>query len=69
MQIAMLRGPARRPVPPGRARGRRDGWRQRREQRVEVLHDVPLATDHLAEAALQPPDAAARASIHVVKAL
>ena len=69
MQIAVLRGPVRLGVATGRARCRIDGRRQRRKQRIEVLHDVRLAADHLAEAALEPPDAAARARIHVVNAV
>ncbi len=40
-----------------------------REDRVEVLHDVVLAPDHQAEAALEAEHAAARADVDVVDAL
>ena len=51
------------------ALGRPDPWRDRFEDRVEMLHDVVFAPDHQAEAALQPEDAAARADVDVVDAL
>ena len=37
--------------------------RQRREQRIEVLHDIGVAADHHAIAAFQPPNAAAGADV------
>src|SRR5438046_76053 len=43
--------------------------RERPEDRVEALDDRPLATDHEAVAALEPPDAAARADVDVVNLL
>src|SRR6266513_1389338 len=43
--------------------------RERPEDRVEALDDRPLATDHEAVAALEPPDAAARADVYVVNLL
>src|SRR5580692_5244602 len=46
-----------------------DTWRQRRENRIEMLHDIVLATNHHAIASLQTPHAAARAHIHIVNAL
>ena len=42
--------------------------RERREERVEPSHDVGLAADHEAVAALEPPDAAARPAVDVVEA-
>jgi hypothetical protein len=48
--------------PPGRI----DRGRWRREQRIQLLHDVQLAADHLAEAALEPSDAVTGAGIHRV---
>jgi hypothetical protein len=39
---------------------------ERGKDRVEVLHNSRLATDHNAVPALEPPDAAARADIDVV---
>ena len=59
-------------MPAFRARRRRGGVHaggERLEDRVEPLHRRVLAADHQAVAALQPPDAAARADIDVVDAL
>jgi hypothetical protein len=42
---------------------------ERLEDRVEALHDLGLAADHQAVAALEPPDAAARAHVDVVDVL
>ena len=39
---------------------------QRGEDGIEVLHDLGLAADHLAIAALEAPDAAAGADVDVV---
>src|SRR5580704_14258889 len=39
---------------------------ERLEDRIEVLHDVRLATDHLAVAALKSPHAAAGSAIHIM---
>src|SRR5256885_564971 len=41
--------------------------RQRREERVQMTHDVRLAADHEAVAALETEHAAARAAVHVVE--
>src|SRR5579872_6865743 len=46
-----------------------DRRRERGEDRGKSAHDVLIATDHLAEAALQSPDAAARADVDIVNAL
>src|SRR5262249_59379489 len=43
--------------------------RQGGEDRVEMLHDTRLAADHHAVAALQSPDAAAGADVHVMNAI
>jgi hypothetical protein len=43
--------------------------RERLEDRVEMPHDVVLAADHLAIAALEAPDAAAGADVDVMNAL
>src|SRR5262249_46405021 len=40
---------------------------QRREERIEMTHDVRLAADHEAVAALETEHAAARAAVHVVE--
>ena len=44
-------------------------WRQRLEDRIEALDGFFRTTDHHAISALQSPDAAARAHVHVVHAL
>ena len=46
----------------------RDAWRQRGEDRIEMRDDCRLAADHLAEAALESPDPAARPDVDVVDA-
>ena len=43
--------------------------RERFEDGIEMLDDVSFAANHLAVAALESPDAAAGADIHVVNAL
>ncbi len=48
--------------------GGRDAWSQRGEDRIEMRDDCRLAADHLAEAALESPDAAARPDVDVVNA-
>ena len=52
----------------GRAGNVADARRERREDRIEVLHDRRFAADHQAVAALQAPDAAAGADVDVVDA-
>ena len=54
---------------PGRARNIAAAWRKRAEDRVEMLHDIALAADHHAIAALQAPHAAAGADIDVMDPL
>ena len=43
-----------------------DARRQRGENGIEMLHHVRFAADHHAIAALQTPDAAAGAHIHIM---
>src|SRR5260370_26345224 len=69
MQVAMLCRAARDLFTPGRPRRRIERRRERRENRIEMLDDAGLAADHLAEAAFQSPDAAARARIDVMDPL
>ena len=45
------------------------GWRERREDRLERLHRLGVATDHRAVAVDEAPDAAADAGIDEVDAL
>ena len=53
---------------PRRAWDVADAGRQRREDRIEVLDDIRLATDHQAVAAFPSPDAAAGPDVDVVDA-
>src|SRR5208282_2051263 len=69
MQITMLRGAALDLVAVRGARGGIDRRRERGKNRIEMLHDLRLAADHLAEAALESPDATAGARIDVVHPL
>ena len=62
VQVALLGG-ARIARRTRRARRRVDPGSQRFEDRVEPLHHVRLAADHVAIAALQPPHAATDADI------
>src|SRR5439155_1465836 len=65
VQVTLLRRPA--PLlATGGARHVPRAGRQRREERVEMTHDVRLAADHEAVAALETEHAAARAAVHVV---
>ena len=66
-QIAMLRRRGR-AAASGRARGRVDGGSERSEDRVEPLHHIRVAADHLAVAALLAPDAAGGSDVDVVNA-
>ena len=50
------------------ARDVADARCERHEQRIEVLDDRRFTADHHAVAALEPPDASARAYVHVVDA-
>ena len=68
VQVAVLGGAAKF-LAARRARTVADAGGQRLEDRIEMLHDVGLAADHHAVAALQAPDAAAGADIHIVDAL
>src|SRR5207244_3246853 len=68
VEIPLLRGAARL-LATGRAVDGADPRGEAGEDRVEVLHDVGLAADHHAVAALEPPHAAARSHVHVVNAL
>src|SRR5439155_8482826 len=66
VQVTLLR----RPTPlfaTGRARHVPWAGRQRREERVQMTHDVRLAADHEAVAALETEHAAARAAVDVVE--
>ena len=67
IQIAFFGGAAGL-LSPRRTIGVAAAGRQRLEDRIEMPDDFRLAADHLAEAALQSPDAAAGADIHVVQA-
>src|SRR4029077_6675077 len=44
-------------------------WSQCFEDGIEMFDDVRFATDHLAVAALEPPDAAAGANVNVMQVL
>src|SRR5262249_14287783 len=68
MQVALL-GRSAALFPPRRARDVAAAWRERLEDRVEVLHHGGLAADHHAVAALQAPDATAGADVDIVDAL
>src|SRR2546428_1970377 len=65
VEVAVLRGPALR-LAPWRARDRPHPGSERPEDRVEALDDRPVAADHQAVTALEPPDAAARTDVKVV---
>jgi hypothetical protein len=65
MQVAVLGGAADL-IAPGGARRRFDFGRQRCEHRVQVPDRPIRPADHLAKAALEPPDAAAGADVDVV---
>ena len=52
-----------------RARDIAASWRQRGENRIEMLHHVGVAADHHAIAAFQPPDSAAGADVDITDAL
>src|SRR5262245_40297831 len=52
-----------------RARDVASSWRQRREDRIEIINHVRFAADHHAVASLQSPHTAARANVDVVDAL
>jgi hypothetical protein len=56
-------------LPPRRARSRVDLRSERSEDRIQVLDDVVIAANHMAEAALQTPDAAAGVSLGAGMAL
>src|SRR3954451_9309056 len=43
-------------------------WRERIKNRIEMIDDRLIAANHQAIAAVEPPDATARAAIHVVNA-
>ena len=66
--VAVL-GRARLPGATGGARRRVDPRRDRGEDRAEPLDDLRLAADHQAEAAVEAPDAAARAAVDMVDVL
>src|SRR5208282_6852663 len=68
MQVALFGGAA----DPLASRGGRDvapSRSERREDRVETLHDLRLAADHHAVAALQPPHTPAGPDIDIVDLL
>ena len=69
MQIAVFGSAALDFLAAGGARRGIDRRRERRENRIEMLHDLRLAADHLTEAALEAPYAAAGARIDVVNSL
>jgi len=61
MQITVLRGAALHFLAARGARGGIDRRRERGKNRIEMLHDLRLAADHLAKATLESPDATAGA--------
>jgi hypothetical protein len=67
MQIALLGGAAEL-IPPRRPVDVADAGGQGREDGVQVLNDRLFAADHQAVAALQPPNPAAGADVHVMDA-
>src|SRR5262249_61868722 len=67
VEVSLLGGALALRAPRG-ARRLADPRGQRSEDRVEALPPRRLAADHETEAALEPPDPAARAHVHVVEA-
>src|SRR2546427_8280033 len=65
VEVAVLRGFALR-LAPWRARDGPHPGSERPKDRIEALDNRPVAADHEAVTALEPPDAAARADIDVV---
>src|SRR5436309_1477039 len=68
VEVALL-GSSPHALPAGSAGCCIDAWSQGREERVEMLDDLVLSTDHQAVAALESPNAAARANVNVVDVL
>src|SRR5208282_6943321 len=69
MEIAVLGGAGGSLLAARRARRRLERRRERGKDRIEVLYDFRLAADHLAEAAVQSPYAAAGTGIDVMDSL
>src|SRR5260370_3965548 len=67
VQIAFFGGPVNL-LAPGSARSVAATRSKRLENGIKVPHGVVFAANHLAIAALEPPDAAARADVNVVNA-
>ena len=68
MNISVLRARVG-PIAPRRMRNVANPWRQRGEDRVEVIYGVPRSADHHAITAIDAPDAAGGAAIDVTDAL
>ena len=68
MQVAFLRRPANFFAARG-ARNISPAWRKRFENGIEAFHHRRFPANHLAIAALQSPDAAARAHVTVMNSL
>src|SRR5579884_1128226 len=66
MQVALLGGALARATS-GRGLQAAGAWRQRLEDRAEPADRLGFAADHQAVAALEAPDAAARAGVYVVQ--
>src|SRR5205807_3208478 len=68
VEVALL-GSSPQILPAGSAGCCIDAGGQSREDRVEMLDDLVLSTDHQAVAALKSPNAATRANVNVVDVL